>query len=212
VNEDALATDLKAGHGTLETMSGNQYGTVILPGAAVLSQAALDRLRAFAAGGGKVLFLGRTPGLISGRTILDARAATAADFSWASVETSAQLPETPTPPAYPPASPPVPQVVAPVILQAVKAAAGEPDLQLESADTSLRCMKRRLKDSDVYLFFNEGSTAISESIIFHNHGKRVQKWDPATGAVAPMVSIRGKGTISVKLKLKPYETRVVMVR
>ncbi|MEO8735376.1 MAG: glycosyl hydrolase [Edaphobacter sp.] len=65
VNEDALATDLKAGHGTLETMSGNQYRTVILPGVAVLSQAALDRLRAFAAGGGKVLFLGRTPGSIS---------------------------------------------------------------------------------------------------------------------------------------------------
>ena len=83
VNEDALAVDLKAGRGTFETMSGNQYRTVIVPSAAVISQAALDRLRTFAEGGGKVLFLGRTPGLISGRTILDARAATAADFSWA---------------------------------------------------------------------------------------------------------------------------------
>jgi hypothetical protein len=212
VNEDALATDLKAGHGTFETMSGNQYRTVIIPSAAVISQSALDRLRAFAAGGGKVLFLGRTPGLISGRTILDARAATAADFSWASVETSAQLPETPTPPAYPPAAAPGPQVVAPAILQAVKAAVGRPDVSLTSEDTSLRVMKRRLKDSEVYVFFNEGAAATSDSVTFHSDGQLVEQWDPATGAVTSAVSTRSRGTLSVQLKLKPYETRVLMVR
>ncbi|WP_348267974.1 glycosyl hydrolase [Edaphobacter paludis] len=212
VNEDALATDLKAGHGTLDTMSGNQYRTVILPGAAVLSKAALGRLRAFAADGGKVLFLGRTPGLISGRTILDARATTAADFSWASVETSAQLSATPTPPAYPPSAPPAPQIVAPAILQAVKAAVSEPDLWLNSPDASLRCMKRRLKDSDVYLFFNEGLTPTSDSVTFRNDGQLVEEWDPSTGAVSSVASTRGEGTMSVQLKLKPYETRVLMVR
>jgi hypothetical protein len=212
VNEDALATDLKAGHGTLATLSGNQYRTVIVPGAAVISQAVLDRLRAFVAGGGKVLFLGRTPELISGRTILDARAATAADFSWASVETSARLPETPTPPAYPPAAPPAPQVVAPAILQAVKAAVSEPELWLASPDTSLRCMKRRLKDSDVYMFFNEGSTATSDAVTFRSDGQLVEEWDPATGAVSSAVSTRAEGTMSVQLQLKPYETRVLMVR
>src|SRR5215469_5242789 len=61
VNDDALAKDLTAGHGTLETASGNSYRTVILPNTSLLSQAALDRLRAFAAAGGHVLFLGRTP-------------------------------------------------------------------------------------------------------------------------------------------------------
>jgi len=182
----------------------------------VISQAALDRLRTFATGGGQVLFLGRTPGLISGRAILDARAATAADFSWASVETSAQLPETPTPPAYPPAAPPAPQVVAPAILQAVKAAVGRPDVWLSSPDTSLRCMTRRLKDSYVYLFFNEGSAPISDSVNFRNEGENarqlVEEWSPATGTVTSVVSTRAKGTMSVQLKLKPYETRVLMVR
>jgi len=85
VNDDALAKDLVAGHGALETASGNSYRTVILPNTSLLSQTALDRLRGLAAGGGHVLFLGRLPSLVSGRTILDARAATAADFSWASV-------------------------------------------------------------------------------------------------------------------------------
>ena len=216
VNEDALATDLKAGHGSFETMSGNQYRTVIVPSAAVISQAALERLRAFATGGGKVLFLGRTPGLISGRTILDARAATAADFSWASVETSAQLPETPTPPAYPPAAAPGPQVVAPAILRAVKAAVGEPDVWLASEDTSLRVMTRRLKDSHVYLFFNESSVPISDSVNFRNEGENsrqlVEEWNPATGAVTSIASTRANRTMSVQLKLEPYETRVLMVR
>ena len=216
VNEDALAMDLKAGQGTLETMSGNGYRTVIVPGAAVISQAALDRLRTFAAGGGKVLFLGRTPGLISGRTILDARAATAADFSWARVETSAQLTATPTPPAYPPVTPPVPQVVAPAILQAVKEVVADPDVWLSSPDTSLRCMRRRLKDSSVYLFFNESAAPISDSVNFRNEGENtrqlVEQWDPATGAVSSVVSMRSKGAMSVQLKLKPYETQVLMVR
>src|ERR1019366_2951978 len=55
INQDALATDLKVGHGTLETMSGNQYRTVIIPSASILSQTELDRLKALASGGGKVL-------------------------------------------------------------------------------------------------------------------------------------------------------------
>src|SRR6266702_7157565 len=115
INQDALATDLKAGagtlRGTLETMSGNAYRTVIIPSASVLSQAELDRLRALAKGGGKVLFFGRTPTLIYGKTILDARAATPAAFAFATVETSAQLPATPTPPAQAPTSAPGPQIV-----------------------------------------------------------------------------------------------------
>jgi hypothetical protein len=216
VNEDALATDLKAGHGTLETMSGNQYRTVIVPSAAVLSQQVLDRLRAFASGGGKVLVLGRAPELIAGQTILDARAATSADFAFATVETSAQLPETPTPPAYPPATPPIPQVVAPAILQAVKNVVGNQDVWLSSPDTSLRCITRRLKDSSVYLFFNESAAPISDSVNVRNEGENtrqlVEEWDPATGAVSSVVSTRAHGTMSVQLKLKPYETRVLMVR
>jgi hypothetical protein len=216
VNEDALATDLKAAHGTLQTMSGNQYRTVIVPSAAVISQAVLDRLRAFVAGGGKVLFLGRTPSLIAGRTILDARPATAADFAWATVETSAQLPETPTPPPYPPVAPPTPQVVAPAILQAVTSVVGNQDVWLSSPDTSLRCMTRRLKDSTVYLFFNEGAAPISDTVNFRNEGENtrqlVEEWEPATGTVSSVVSTRARRTMSTQLKLKPYETRVLMVR
>ena len=73
-------------------------------------------------------------------------------------------------------------------------------------------MKRRLKDSDVYLFFNEGSTASSDSVTFRSDGQMVEEWDPATGAISSVVSTRSKGTMSVQLSLKPYETQVLMVR
>jgi hypothetical protein len=212
VNEDALATDLKAGPGTLETMSGNQYRTVILPSPSILSQAAVDRLRSFATGGGKVLFLGGTPARIAGRTILDARAATSADFSFATVETAAQLPPTPTPPAQAPASPPGPQMVAPEIETALNAVVPSRDVALDSADTALKVMTRRLKDANIYLFFNERDQAVTHSITLKAEGKIVQAWDPATGTVTPIASKTAKGTVTVKLDLQPYETRLLTVR
>jgi len=212
VSEDALATDLKLAHGTFETFSGNRYKTVILPSAAVISQTALDRLRTFANSGGHVLFLGRTPSLISTETILKARAATPKDFAWASVETSAQLPPTPTPPAQPPLTPPSPQVVPPAILKAVTTAVGAQDITLDGPDPTLKIMKRRLKDSSVYLLFNEGATPETHAITFHTDAQMIETWDPETGAVSSTVSMRDEGTMTVQLAMKPYATTILMVR
>ena len=214
INQDALATDLKAGPGTLETMSGNQYRTVIVPSASILTQMELDRLKALAKGGGKVLFLGRTPALISGKTILDSRAATPADFAFATAETSAQLPATPTPPAYAPAAPPAPQVVPPAIEAALNKAMPVREIALDSPDTALKVTTRRLNDADVCFFFNEsaqpsvppdnppGSKATGKS----------ESWDAATGTVSPMASTKGQGSVTLKLDLKPYETELVTIK
>ncbi len=211
VNDDALAKDLTAGHGTFETPSGNRYGVVILPNVSLLSQAALDRLHAFANGGGHVLFLGRAPSLIAGRTILDARVSTPGDFSWASVALG-ELAPTPTPPAQPPASLPAPQVVPDAIVQAVNAAVTSPDVRLDKSDTALRVLKRRLKDADVYLFFNEGAQAFSHAVTLRSDGKKAEIWDPQTGKILPAVAGGAKGAVKVQLELKPYETAVLIVR
>jgi hypothetical protein len=211
VNDDALAKDLIAGRGTLETASGNLYGTVILPHVSLLSQAALNRLHEFANGGGHVLFLGRTPSLISGRTILDARAATAADFAWAMV-VSGELQATPTPPAQPPTSPPAAQVVPDAIAQAVSAAVPSPDVRLDKPDAALRYMRRRLKDADVYLFFNEEAEASSDALTLRSEGRRAEIWDPQTGKITAAKATGANGAVKIQLELKPYETRVVVVR
>ncbi len=212
VDEDALAADLKPAPGALETLSGNQYRTVIVPSAEVLSQAALDRLKAFAKGGGKVLFLGRTPALISGKTILDARAASPADFAFATVETSAQLPATPTPPAQPPAAPPAAQSVPPAIETALAAVVPTRTLALDSPDTALKVVTRRLKDADVFFLFNEGPAPSAHTVTLHTQGKSVELWDAATATSTPLASTPGKGTAAVKLPLGAYETRLLIVR
>jgi hypothetical protein len=211
VNEDALSKDLIAEHGSLETASGNRYATVILPDVSLLSQTALDRLRALAGGGGHVLFIGRTPSLISGRTILDARVATAADFSWASV-VSGELEPTPTPPAQPPSSAPAAQVVPDAIVRAVSGAVSSPDVTLDKADTALRTMRRQLKDADVYLFFNEGAEASSHTVTLRSEGQRAEIWDPQTGKIEAAKATSAKDAVKIQLELKPYETCVVVVR
>jgi glycosyl hydrolase family 106( putative alpha-L-rhamnosidase) len=211
VDEDALARDLKALKGRLETLSGNQYRTVILPAPFVLSSEALARLRVFAQSGGKVVFLGGTPTWITGRTVRCAEKATAADFSWATI-VDAPLPPTPTPPANPPASTPAPQVVPSQILEAINAAVIEPAVQLDLADTALKVMKRRWKDADVYLFFNEGNQESEHTVTLFSEGHVVKAWDPQSGTRALVDSTRHGGHLAVQLKMHPYETRVLVVR
>ncbi len=211
VDEDALARDLKASKGNFETLSGNRYRTVILPAPSILSAEILARLKTFADGGGKVVFLGRTPDIIADRTMRDARPATAADFSWATV-VEAMLPATPTPPAMPPASPPQAMTVSPEILSAIQKAVVAPVLQMDTPDTALRVMKRRWKDSDVYLFFNEGNQATEHTVTLMSKGHSAEVWDAETGVVAPLASFRkGKGLVT-QLKLGSYETQVIVVR
>ena len=211
VDEDALASELKAGPGTFNTASGNSFRTVIVPNAHVISEASLTRLRAFAQGGGKILFLGRAPMLVYRRTILDARPSKPSDFTWA-VEASTNLPDTPTPPAQPPAAPPDKMVVAPEILRALAASVGPQDATLDTSDTAVRMMHRKLKDAEVYLFFNESAAAVSHQVAFAGRSRQVETWDPQTGSVTALKAGGGNGNISVPLQLNPYETRVLVVR
>ncbi len=211
INLDALATDLKAGPGWLETMSGNRYRTVIVPSAMVISQAELDRLKAFAKGG-KVLFLGRTPALISQKTILDSRAATAGDFAWATVETSAELPPTPTPPAQAPAAAPGPQVVPPAIEAALAKVVPAHDVVLGEAAASLRVVTRQIKDAKVYFLFNEGPETLTRSLTLPGAGATVELWDPAAGTVSQVPTSGGKSGLNVRLELPAYGTELLMVR
>jgi hypothetical protein len=211
VDEDALARDLKPHKGSFETLSGNRYRTVILPAPLVIPAEALARLKAFAQGGGKVVFLGGAPKLIAGRTLRDATPATVAEFSWATV-VDAQLPPTPTPPMEPPATPPAPQAVPSEVLAAVNAAVLAPVIRLDAADTALRVMKRRWKNAGVYLFFNESAQTSDHKVTLMSKGHIVETWDPQTGTVTLLQSTRTGGSLAVQLKLAAYETRVIVVR
>jgi hypothetical protein len=200
VDEDALSRDMIALKGSFQTLSGSRYRTVILPAPSVLSSAAVARLKVFAQGGGKVVFLGGTPRWIAGRTIRGAEPAKVADFSWATV-VDALLPPTPTPPANPPASPPTPQIVPDPVLAAISAAVVEPAVRLDAVDTALKVMKRRWKDADVYLFFNEGNQESEHAVTLFSKGHSVEVWDAQTGSVSPLDSTSIGGHLNVRLNL-----------
>ncbi len=212
INSDALATDLKSVSGTFDTLSGNRYRTVIVPSASVISQPELDRLKAFARQHGKVLFLGRTPSMIYSKTMLDARAATSQDFAFALVETSAQLPATPTPPAQPPTEALTPQIVPAAIEKAVSSVVGAHSVMLDTPDTAIRVITRRLADADVYLLFNEGAATTTHTATLRAKGTKVELWSPERGTITSLPSTSSNGGVAIKLDLKPYETRLIVIR
>ena len=211
VDEDALTHDLKALSGSFETLSGNRYRTVILPAPLAISADMLARLETFAHGGGKVLFLGGTPKLIYDRTIRNSAPAAPAVFSWATVA-DPQLPPTPTPPATAPATPPQAQVVPSEVLAALNSAVVAPAVKPETPTTALRVMKRRWKDADVYLFFNEGADMWDYGVWLMSKGNTAESWDPRTGTITPLQSKRVGVGLGIALPLQPYETRVIVVR
>jgi hypothetical protein len=188
------------------TESGNIFHTIIIPNVAVLSDDIDKRLQDFVKTGGQVLFLGAVPKLIAGKTILDARALTPTDFTWATV-VPVILPETPTPPAQPPAAPPAPMAVAADVLAALKSTVSPQDATLDTPDTAIRMMHRKLKDAEVYLFFNESAAPVSHTVSFAAKPHRIEVWDPVTGAAIPLPA-----SDKAPLQLKPYETRVLVVR
>lgn len=211
VDENSLGRDLIARHGSFRTASGNQYHTVILPDPEVISTSMLERLKAFAAGGGHVLFLGGTPDMIAGRTFRDARSATSKDFTWATVVND-QLPATPTPGQFPPAAPPPPQAVPSAILQALDSSVPAPTVMLDSPDTALRVMKRRWRDADVYLFFNEGANALDREVTLSSQGSKAEHWDAETGHIQPEPGTSAAGHTRIHLRLQPYQTSLIVVR
>ena len=208
VDEDFLGAASKADPGAFTAASGNSYRTVIIPNAAVLSQAALNHLHTFTTSGGRVLFLGDPPKLIADRTILEARASTAEDFAWATI-VPCTLPETPTPPAQPPTSPPTAIEVPQGILRPILSAITDQPFQLDAPDTALRYTHRKLKDAEVFFFFNESAMPLSHTLSFAASPHRAEEWNAESGAVSAITVGRKAG---IPLSLKPYEARIIILR
>jgi hypothetical protein len=82
LDDDTLAAVVKVDGGALVNLSGQRYHTVIVPAVAVITEGARERLREFAASGGKVVFEGHTPERIAGKTYLHA-AAGPPSYPWA---------------------------------------------------------------------------------------------------------------------------------
>jgi hypothetical protein len=146
----------------------------------------LERLKAFAAAGGKVVFVGRTPTIVYDKTFLHPEAG-APDLSFATLETTEAI---------------TPKVVA---------ALPKPDVKLDTACAPVKYMHRSLKDGEVYFFFNESTENQARTATLAGTGQ-VQVWDAITGKISPLAGVgAAQGSVAVPLALAGHEGRFIVI-
>jgi hypothetical protein len=187
IDADELASVVTLNGAGLKNLSGQIYRAVIVPTSTVIQKAVLERLRAFAAAGGKVIFVGRTPTMVVDRTFLHPEAG-APDLSFATLE-------------------PTPEITARVV-----AALPPPDVKLDTACPPIKYIHRALKDGEVYFFFNESDQPQSRTATLAGTGQ-VQVWDAASGTIHPLDGVtQAAGKVAVPLALTNYEARFIVLK
>ena len=186
VDEQALTSVLQLKDAELVNLSNQGYRAIIVPPSLAISKAALAQLRAFAAAGGKVLFIGDAPALVSDKNFLHATGP--ADISWATL-TEATV------------------AVTPAVLDRLP----KPDVALDQASPLVSYTHRRLRDADVYFIFNSGDAKASLHATLAGSGA-VQTWDANTGKISALAGATATaGAVIIPLDLEPWTTTVVVI-
>jgi uncharacterized membrane protein YgcG len=185
IDSDELASVLTLNEGTLKNLSGQIYRGVVYPTSTVITKAVLERLRAFADAGGRVVFVGRTPTMVVDRTFLNAGGPP--DLSFATLEPSAE------------------------ITDRVVAALPPPDVKLDTPCPPIKYIHRYYKDGDVYFFFNESTETQTRTATLAGKGP-VHVWDANTGTIQPLAGVGpATGRVAVPLTLANHETRFIVI-
>jgi hypothetical protein len=187
IDADELATVVSLEKSGLKNLSGNVYHAVIVPTSLVIQKPVLERLRKFAANGGKVVFIGSTPTMVVDRTFLHA-AEGAPDLSFATIE-------------------PTPHVT-----ERVVAALPPPDVKLDAPCPAVKYLHRALKDGEVYFFFNESDQPQSRTVTLAGKGQ-AQVWDAADGTIKTLEgATSAASTVTAPLALAAQEARFIVLK
>jgi hypothetical protein len=131
VDEQALSETMTLNGGSFINGSGQAYKTIIIPRTPVMSGISLNRLKEFAASGGKVIFAGDLPVMISDKNFLTAEKP--GDLSWALNDRS--------------------ELNDGEVLKTLSDRDLIPDKKCEQ----VKYLHRKLRDADLYFIFNEGT-------------------------------------------------------
>jgi hypothetical protein len=184
IDQDSFTSPFTLEGGGIKNMSGQVYSAVIIPSSIVIQKKVLERLRAFAAAGGKVMFVGRTPTMVVDRTFMNPEGAP--DLSFATIEAKPEI---------------TPRVVF---------ALPKPDVKLDAICPQVKYLHRALKDGNVYFFFNESDKVQTNAATVTGSGK-VQVWDATTGTISNVSGAKsGKNSVTLPLVLAPYESRFIV--
>jgi hypothetical protein len=185
VDENALSSVLILKNGSFRNLSGQYYSTVLIPPVSAISKTALDRLQSYAASGGQVIFLGQEPSLIVEKTFLNASGPE--DLSWAIREPSMEL--------------------TPLVMEALP----QPDVQLDRFCPYVKVIHRRLRNADLYFFFNESTENQLFNAKLAGTGQ-VQYWNAMTGKIEDITSTSlDNGLVRLNLELEPYQTKFIII-
>lgn len=162
VDEQALSSVPIQEDYRLINLSLQAYKIIIVPQVTVISKAAIEKLKEFAYSGGKVLFLGKPPVIMTGQSFKDAEKP--GEFSWAKNELSGKL------------------------TQDVIDFLPDPDVKTGNSAPSVKYLHRTMAAGELYFFFNEGESPASFRITLSGKGK-AQAWNAMTGQITGLKSL-----------------------
>jgi hypothetical protein len=186
VDEQALSETMTLDGGSFLNNSGQAYRTIIIPSTPVMSKNSLDRLRRFAEAGGKVIFSGDLPVMITDKNFLTA--GKPGDLSWAIKDRS--------------------EMGDPEVLKLLT----DRDLIPDKRCDQVKYVHRKLKDADLYFIFNEGTDNLSLNISLSGKGK-AEEWNALTGGIKSIKNASKNGNmISLPVTLGSWETKFIVIK
>ena len=185
-DEQSLTSLATIENGGFRNLSGQVYRAIVVPSSTVITRTGLERFQALVKAGGKVIFVGKTPGLVVDKTFLNAKEVPDLGFATL-IEPSGDI---------------TPRVLA---------ALPKPDVKLDSEFPRLTYAHRSWRDAEMYFFFNESTRQESRVATIAGRGQ-AQAWDLATGEIHPISAATAENdSVRFPLVLGPYETKVVVV-
>lgn len=204
LDDDAFKEAVTVSGGTLVNRSGQRYQTLIIPSSDVLSEEAFAVIADFARTGGKVLFWGRKPTMLAGRSFMDPK----------------PLPDTPDWLEEPSVSWTGNLVAAMPDVPEMHILPGPTDRMMrdprrqgpveEPATYGVRYTRRVMPDGVLYFLFNEGEKDATFLAEFDAAGI-VREWDAATGSVRTIPAELADGKVRLGLTLHRWESKIISI-
>ena len=185
VDDDAFTEALTVGAGFLENRSGQRYRTLIIPSCEAVSEAAWARIADFARRGGRVLFWGRRPSFLYGKSFRE---------------------PVPVPPLAKNAFHEPEIRWTPAVEDALPA----PEILIEGNRPEVSYIHRSFGDGDVYFLFNEGEEEVSFRVSLDGHGV-VYAWDACSGTRTSVDATADGARTLLDVTLAPWESRIISV-
>lgn len=185
VDEQSLGSLLTIRKGSLMNLSGGSYKAIIVPSLTILPDATVARLQQLDKSGVKVIFIGKTPSLTYDKAFRDASAAE--NFQWSFTEPENK------------------------ITDKIMELLASPDVRIDKDVAAIKYLHRKLKDADLYLFFNEGIEEQTLKVSLEGSGK-AEIWDAYTGHVKSLKGAVNKGgRMEAPLTFGGWETKIIVI-